>query len=96
MPSTRLMLIRLFGNIPVGKEVLDGGLDIKISHIADYLVAAGVTIQKHGRWMWEGRFKACSECGSYIDWNDTLGANHWRFCPYCGAKMDGEEAQRDG
>lgn len=45
----------------------------------------------HGRWMWEGRFKACSECGSYIDWNDTLGANHWSFCPYCGAKMDLED-----
>ena len=43
----------------------------------------------HGHWCWEGRFKACSVCGSYIDWDDTLGANHWSYCPYCGAKMDG-------
>lgn len=46
----------------------------------------------HGRWMWEGRFKACSECGTYIDWDNTLGANHWRYCPRCGAKMDGGAA----
>ena len=44
----------------------------------------------HGHWCWEGRFKACSVCGSYIDWDDTLGANHWSYCPYCGAKMDGD------
>ncbi len=46
---------------------------------------------RHGQWMWEGRFKACSLCGSYIDWDDTLGANHWKFCPCCGAKMDARE-----
>lgn len=43
----------------------------------------------HGRWKWEGRFKACSECGSYIDFDNTLGAGHWHYCPNCGAKMDG-------
>ena len=43
----------------------------------------------HGHWCWEGKFKACSECGSYVEWDETLGANFWKFCPYCGAKMDG-------
>lgn len=43
----------------------------------------------HGHWCWEGKFKACSECGSYIEWDEILGANFWKFCPYCGAKMDG-------
>ena len=46
---------------------------------------------KHGHWCWEGRFKACSQCGSYVEWDETLGANFWKFCPYCGAKMDLEE-----
>ena len=45
----------------------------------------------HGHWCWEGRFKACSQCGSYVEWDETLGANFWKFCPYCGARMDGEE-----
>lgn len=44
----------------------------------------------HGHWCWEGKFKACSECGSYVEWDETLGANFWKFCPYCGAKMDGD------
>ena len=44
----------------------------------------------HGEWCWEGKFKACSRCGSYVEWNETLGANFWNFCPYCGAKMDKE------
>jgi len=42
----------------------------------------------HGRWMWEGQFKACSECGSYVEWSETLGANFWKYCPYCGIKME--------
>jgi NADH pyrophosphatase NudC (nudix superfamily) len=44
----------------------------------------------HGHWCWEGRFKACSRCGSYVEWTETLGASFWKFCPFCGAKMDGD------
>ena len=50
---------------------------------------AEVIEQRHGEWCWEGKFKACSRCGSYVEWNETLGANFWKFCPFCGAKMDG-------
>lgn len=45
----------------------------------------------HGKWMWEGEFKACSECGSYVEWDETLGASFWKFCPYCGTKMESEK-----
>ena len=44
----------------------------------------------HGHWCWEGRFKACSKCGSHVEWEETLGASFWKFCPYCGTKMDME------
>lgn len=44
----------------------------------------------HGHWCWEGRFRACSKCGSYVEFTETLGASHWKYCPYCGAKMDQE------
>lgn len=50
---------------------------------------AEVIEQRHGEWCREGKFKACSRCGSYVEWNETLGANFWKFCPYCGTKMDG-------
>lgn len=51
--------------------------------------AADVAPVVHGEWCWKGKFKACSRCGSYVEWNETLGANFWKYCPYCGAKMDG-------
>lgn len=43
---------------------------------------------RHGEWKYEGKTKACSLCGTFVEWN-TLGAAQWRFCPYCGARMDG-------
>ena len=48
--------------------------------------AADVVEVRHGRWLpqvvlgqkaWD-----CSEC-------KTLGSPHWKWCPVCGAKMDG-------
>ena len=48
--------------------------------------AADVAPVRHGRWLpqvvlgqkaWD-----CSEC-------KTLGSPHWKWCPVCGAKMDG-------
>ena len=47
---------------------------------------ADVAPVRHGRWLpqvvlgqkaWD-----CSEC-------KTLGSPHWKWCPVCGAKMDG-------
>ena len=50
------------------------------------LPSADVAQVRHGRWLpqvvlgqkaWD-----CSEC-------KTLGSPHWKWCPVCGAKMDG-------
>lgn len=57
--------------------------------------AADVVEVVHGEWCWEGKFKACSKCGSYVEWNETLGANFWKYCPFCGAKMDGGNRNAD-
>lgn len=49
----------------------------------------------HGRWF---KFKEtdscyvhmrCSVCSAY--WSDPSHADHFRYCPNCGAKMEGEE-----
>ena len=59
--------------------------DIVISDIKG-MKAADVSPVRHGRWLpqvvlgqkaWD-----CSEC-------KTLGSPHWKWCPVCGAKMDG-------
>ena len=54
--------------------------------ILNQFPGADVAPVRHGRWMpqvvlgqkaWD-----CSEC-------KTLGSPHWKWCPVCGAKMDG-------
>ena len=43
---------------------------------------------KHGRWLPQRLLGIgvvdCSEC-------KTLGSPHWKWCPMCGARMDGED-----
>lgn len=57
-----------------------------LERLADCLISHGVTVQKHGRWIfvndYEGR---CSECNTeeFIDWE-----HEWKRCPNCGAKND--------
>ena len=55
------------------KELSDTG------DIANYLISHGVTVQKHGRWLLDGR---CSEC------LENPLTTHKTYCPSCGAKMD--------
>lgn len=50
--------------------------------------AADVVEVRHGRWLpqklcGENIFD-CSEC-------KTIGSPQWKWCPVCGAKMDGKE-----
>ena len=70
----------------IEREIDDNKIDFALDAVREAPTIEAEPV-RHGRWMWEGRFKACSLCGSYIDWDDTLGANHWKFCPYCSAKM---------
>ena len=60
---------------------------IKMVSFSEYTPTADVAPVRHGRWLpqvvlgqkaWD-----CSEC-------KTLGSPHWKWCPNCGAKMDGD------
>ena len=65
--------------------------------VADALYTEGYRKQKVGRWIehdddWCGFFYTCSSCG--CDWTTIDGTpqeNNMRFCPECGAKMEGGE-----
>lgn len=54
--------------------------------LADHLLANGVTIQKHGRWLGEPGYFKCSCCGKY---GGDCGYETSAYCPNCGAKMEG-------
>lgn len=66
------------------------------NEIVDKMPTVDAVEVVHGHWCWEGRFRACSECGSYVEFTETLGASHWRYCPYCGANMDADAAEQPG
>ena len=46
---------------------------------------------KHGRWEWYealvNPYALCSNCGCGLDKRDAL---NFVYCPYCGAKLDGD------
>ena len=69
--------------------------------ILNQFPSSDVTLVKHGRWVDKPLIKSfkhtnipvveCSECG--IDFCDIIN-NHYfmyRFCPNCGARMDGDK-----
>lgn len=51
----------------------------------------------HGRWIerdddWFATYYDCSVCGeSWVPIDGTLEQNNVKYCPSCGAKMDGGE-----
>ena len=52
----------------------------------------------HGRWIkctnhyWGDRYK-CSKCGHDTEVDTMMGKPIYKFCPYCGAKMDEERRE---
>lgn len=52
----------------------------------------------HGRWKpWDLTFGrtiyACSVCGEATNVATTMGDVVYKFCPYCGARMDGKDGE---
>lgn len=73
----------------------------KIKRDVDTLPTADVVEARHGKWShdyikdgmkYNDWFNLhCSVCGEMQ--RDTWGK--WNYCPYCGAKMDGEEQEHE-
>ncbi len=53
--------------------------------------SADVAEVKHGEWVYNVKYYSCSICAGKR-FNLLLGTDA-EFCPYCGAKMDKENAQ---
>lgn len=70
----------------------DALLKHKTDHdmISTHLIFNAPTIEaepvRRGKWIVKAYpWDACSLCGTYVN-----GYDCWRYCPYCGAKMEGE------
>lgn len=69
---------------------------IAIENYVDEMPTIDAAPVRHGRWIDEGRYGVnfphhvwqCSECGDQVTEIDTPW---YRYCPNCGAKMDGKE-----
>ena len=55
--------------------------------------AADVAPVVHGKWAPSERnpsFLVCSVCGDCYVYDEWVYERKWRYCPNCGAKMDGK------
>ena len=60
--------------------------------ILNQFPSSDVAPVKHGRWVCGDYYDVgdvCSEC----DWDSQMICSSYRYCPYCGAKMDLEESK---
>ena len=74
-------------------ELLDGlfiaGKTQTLGEIADDMIANGVTVQEHGRWLYSSienpTFRVCDQCAVAFVTGRNQG--EYNYCPSCGAKM---------
>ena len=62
------------------------------SQYIETIPAANVAPVRHGRWIqckYMDKSAKCSECGGYYT-RFTVNERYPEYCPYCGAKMDGD------
>ena len=64
---------------------------ITLESIVDKVPTADVSEVDHGKWEWYRELEyTCSRCNSTTEVDEVMGRPLYNFCPYCGAKMDGE------
>ena len=67
----------------------------EIQDTIESLKPADVVQVVHGKWIeewWHGeKTRKCSVCNLTQTVNTYKGEVKFKYCPYCGAKMDGEE-----
>ena len=73
----------------VFRDIAENRLSVWIDELPTY----DVQEVRHGKWIWDDEGYHCSECfyHAYGETGEVLSGN-WHYCPNCGAKMEGEEA----
>lgn len=63
-----------------------------VQDFLDNIPTADVVLVKHGHWHWsvECFHDVCSCCAHLSNDSNDLENYPYKFCPHCGAKMDGD------
>lgn len=77
--------VKFVEDIQIKKGLKIALKDIKAAKVAD------VQLVKHGRWIIKGQEIYCSECDTESSYNSFGASQFTRFCPNCGARMDGDK-----
>ena len=77
----------------VGGEENAKTVENYLNRVLDKIKCLPPAQPKKGRWisadaMFHGVPFYCSECGENT-WDTVMGKPRWKFCPMCGAKMEG-------
>lgn len=70
--------------------------DEELKHLEDKAIDAVPVV--HGHWTKEcltDTDRQCSVCGGFVFGWHHLAECTYKYCPWCGAKMDGEENAAD-
>ena len=60
--------------------------------IANHLIANGVVMQEHGKWVWQMGAPRCSICWNMLpNYSYDNDVSTTDFCPCCGAYMRGKK-----
>lgn len=73
---------------------LDDDMLCRIKLALNRLPSADVVKVRHGHWLLDSSgAEFCSECGEYPFDDGEYHISGWlsKYCPNCGARMDGEE-----
>lgn len=86
--AAKAELLRMVGDIHGWGEFFDG-IRSGYQSAADRLdTMPTVEERKHGHWVRHNDIIACSECIFDMYFDENIA--ELNYCPYCGAKMDGE------
>lgn len=89
--------MRLIDADALAKELMHEGLGYQYNRVINAPTVDAVPL-RHGKWIYSNDFHwytaSCNKCG-YQRRTDIKaeGWNQWKFCPNCGAKMDGERRE---
>lgn len=73
-------------------KLMQNGCPASVLDIVLSFPAVDTTLAIHGKWAPSERnpsFLVCSVCGDCYVYDEWVYERKWRYCPNCGAKMDG-------